>query len=85
MKCVVNTNIQSIVVVFRRISRVSHNYFFKELQGTPFSMGISLPDEYGDTELQLNSNPLEAVVGKEITGINVTDYFRFNYRVHPDW
>lgn len=45
-------------------------------------MGISLPDEYGDTELQLN--PLEAVVGKE-TGINVTDYFRFNYRVHPDW
>lgn len=48
-------------------------------------MGISLPKGYGDTELLLKDNPLEAKQGKEITGVNVTDYFRFSYRVHPDW
>ncbi|XP_013197195.2 voltage-dependent calcium channel subunit alpha-2/delta-4 isoform X2 [Amyelois transitella] len=69
----------------RRISRVSHEYFFNKLEGTPFSMGISLPKAYGDTELLLKDNPLEAKQGKELTGINVTDYFRFSYRVHPDW
>ncbi|CAB3256391.1 unnamed protein product [Arctia plantaginis] len=69
----------------RRISRVKHDYFFNKLEGTPFSMGISLPKGYGDTELMLKDNPLEAKQGKALTGINVTDYFRFSYRVHPDW
>ncbi|CAH0592660.1 unnamed protein product [Chrysodeixis includens] len=69
----------------RRIARVSHDYFFNKLEGTPFSMGISLPKGYGDTELELKENPLEAKQGKELTGLNVTDYFRFSYRVHPDW
>ncbi|XP_026759265.2 voltage-dependent calcium channel subunit alpha-2/delta-4 [Galleria mellonella] len=69
----------------RRIARVKHDYFFNKLEGTPFSMGISLPKGYGDTELLLKDNPLEAKQGKELTGINVTDYFRFSYRVHPDW
>lgn len=48
-------------------------------------MGISLPKGYGDTELMLKDNPLEAKQGKELTGINVTDYFRYSFRVHPDW
>ncbi|XP_075975243.1 ca[2+] channel Muscle-specific alpha2/delta subunit isoform X2 [Anticarsia gemmatalis] len=69
----------------RRISRVKHDYFFKPLSGTPFSMGISLPKGYGDTELLLKDNPLEAKQGKDLTGVNVTDYFKFSYRVHPDW
>ncbi|XP_028158814.1 voltage-dependent calcium channel subunit alpha-2/delta-4 isoform X1 [Ostrinia nubilalis] len=69
----------------RRIARVQHDYFFNKLEGTPFAMGISLPKGYGDTELLLKDNPLEAKQGKELTGINVTDYFRFSYRVHPDW
>lgn len=69
----------------RRIARVKHDYFFNKLEQTPFSMGISLPEGYGDTELFLKDNPLEAKQGKELTGINVTDYFRFSYRVHPDW
>lgn len=69
----------------RRIARVKHDYYFNQLEGTPFSMGISLPRGYGDTELLLKDNPLEAKQGKELTGINVTDYFRYSYRVHPDW
>ncbi|XP_028034568.1 voltage-dependent calcium channel subunit alpha-2/delta-4-like isoform X1 [Bombyx mandarina] len=69
----------------RRIARVEHDYFFNRLVGTPFSMGISLPKGYGDTELLLKDNPLEAKQGKALTGINVTDYFKFSYRVHPDW
>lgn len=64
---------------------MKHDYFFNKLEGTPFSMGISLPKGYGDTELMLKDNPLEAKQGKALTGINVTDYFRFSYRVHPDW
>ncbi|CAG9796424.1 unnamed protein product [Diatraea saccharalis] len=83
-------NMSDIKVLFhydnmRRIARVKHDYFFNKLVGTPFSMGISLPRGYGDTELLLKDNPLEAKQGKELTGINVTDYFRFSYRVHPDW
>ncbi|KPI95038.1 Voltage-dependent calcium channel subunit alpha-2/delta-4 [Papilio xuthus] len=69
----------------RRIARVKHDYFFNKLVGTPFSMGISLPGGYGDTELLLKDNPLEAKQGLEVTGINVTSYFNFSYRVHPDW
>ncbi|XP_072941901.1 voltage-dependent calcium channel subunit alpha-2/delta-4 [Epargyreus clarus] len=69
----------------RRISRVKHDYFFNKLVGTPFSMGISLPMGYGDTELMLKDNPLEAKQGQDLTGINVTTYFNYTYRVHPDW
>ncbi|CAG4977830.1 unnamed protein product [Parnassius apollo] len=69
----------------RRIARVKHDYFFNKLVGTPFSMGISLPGGYGDTELLLKDNPIEAKQGLEVTGVNVTSYFNFSYRVHPDW
>ncbi|XP_023935814.1 voltage-dependent calcium channel subunit alpha-2/delta-3 [Bicyclus anynana] len=69
----------------RRIARVKHDYFFNKLEGTPFSMGISLPMGYGDTELMLKDNPLEAKQGQELVGVNVTTYFDFAYRVHPDW
>ncbi|XP_049879947.1 voltage-dependent calcium channel subunit alpha-2/delta-4 isoform X2 [Pectinophora gossypiella] len=86
----VDGNMTEVEVLFhydnmRRIARVKHDYFYNKLEGTPFSMGISLPKGYGDTELMLKDNPLEAKQGKELTGINVTDYFRFSFRVHPDW
>lgn len=64
---------------------MKHDYFFHDLKGTPFSMGISLPVGYGNTELLLKDNPLEAKQGQDVTGINVTDYFRSSFRVHPDW
>ncbi|XP_045449056.1 voltage-dependent calcium channel subunit alpha-2/delta-3 [Melitaea cinxia] len=69
----------------RRISRVHHDYFFNKLEGTPFSMGISLPMGYGDTELMLKDNPLEAKQGQDLIGVNVTSFFNFAYRVHRDW
>ncbi|XP_045495247.1 voltage-dependent calcium channel subunit alpha-2/delta-3 [Colias croceus] len=83
-------NMTNVKVLFhydnmRRIARVKHDYFFNKLEGTPFSMGISLPMGYGDTELMLKDNPLEAKQGQELTGVNVTSYFNFTYRVHPDW
>ncbi|XP_063616457.1 voltage-dependent calcium channel subunit alpha-2/delta-4-like isoform X1 [Cydia splendana] len=85
----VNGRMTNIEVLFhyddmRRISRVKHDYFFSELVGTPFSMGISLPVGYGDTEMVLNSNPLEPTQ-EDHTDFNVTDFFRYSYRVHPDW
>ncbi|XP_073958032.1 ca[2+] channel Muscle-specific alpha2/delta subunit [Choristoneura fumiferana] len=83
-------NMTDVEVLFhyddmRRISRVKHDYYFRGLNETPFSMGISLPKGYGDTELMLKDNPLEATQGQSLTGINVTDYFKYSYRVHPDW
>ncbi|XP_041974818.1 voltage-dependent calcium channel subunit alpha-2/delta-3 isoform X2 [Aricia agestis] len=86
----VEGNMTNVEVLFhydgmRRISRVKHDYFFNKLEGTPFSMGISLPMGYGDTELMLKDNPVEAKQGQELVGINVTSYFNFTYRVHPDW
>ena len=62
---------------------MQHDYYFNKLEGTPFSMGISLPKGYGDTELG-STNPVnEARQGKNVT--DITEYFKFNYRVHPDW
>ncbi|XP_037968616.2 voltage-dependent calcium channel subunit alpha-2/delta-3 isoform X1 [Plutella xylostella] len=69
----------------RRIARVKHDYFFNKLNDTPFSMGISLPRGYGDTELLLKDNPLEAKQGMELIGVNVTSYFNYTFRIHPDW
>ncbi|XP_063616481.1 voltage-dependent calcium channel subunit alpha-2/delta-3-like [Cydia splendana] len=83
-------NMTEVEVLFhyddmRRIARVKHDYFFNELEGTPFSMGISLPEGYGDTELILKDNPLEATQGQDLIGINVTQFFNYSYRIHPDW
>ncbi|KAI8438780.1 hypothetical protein MSG28_011164 [Choristoneura fumiferana] len=68
-------NMTDVEVLFhyddmRRISRVKHDYYFRGLNETPFSMGISLPKGYGDTELMLKDNPLEATQGQSLTGIN---------------
>ncbi|VVC93340.1 unnamed protein product [Leptidea sinapis] len=85
----VDGNMTAVEVLFhydnmRRIARVKHDYFYNKLEGTPFSMGISLPMGYGDTELMLKDNPLEAKQGQALVGVNVTSYFNFTYRVHPD-
>ncbi|XP_066588123.1 voltage-dependent calcium channel subunit alpha-2/delta-3 isoform X2 [Prorops nasuta] len=63
----------------RRVSTRRHNYFYKPIEGTPFSLGLALPEGYGMYELLAEQEIRHAIV-------NVTDYFKGkNWKVHPDW
>ncbi|XP_075214887.1 voltage-dependent calcium channel subunit stolid [Lycorma delicatula] len=63
----------------RRVTTRRHKYFHHPIEGTPFSLGLAMPDGYGMYE----------VVGQQeikLSPINVTEYFKgTNWRVHPDW
>ncbi|KAK9758435.1 VWA N-terminal [Popillia japonica] len=63
----------------KRVTTRRHKYFYNPIEGTPFSLGLALPEGYGMYEL---------VAEQEIkhSQKNVEDYFKGNnWRVHPDW
>ncbi|CAH1121282.1 unnamed protein product [Ceutorhynchus assimilis] len=63
----------------RRVTTRRYKYFYNRIEGTPFSLGLAIPEGYGMYEL---------VAEQEIKHAqkNVTDYFKGNkWRVHPDW
>ncbi|XP_076670724.1 voltage-dependent calcium channel subunit stolid isoform X2 [Andrena cerasifolii] len=63
----------------RRVTIRRHNYFYKPIDGTPFSLGVALPEGYGMFELLAEQEIKHAI-------INVTEYFKGNnWKVHPDW
>ncbi|XP_018325617.1 voltage-dependent calcium channel subunit alpha-2/delta-3 isoform X2 [Agrilus planipennis] len=63
----------------RRVTTRRQKYFYNPIEGTPFSLGIAIPEGYGMYEL---------IAEQEIkhSQKNVTEYFKGdNWRVHPDW
>ncbi|XP_065165704.1 voltage-dependent calcium channel subunit alpha-2/delta-3 isoform X2 [Atheta coriaria] len=62
----------------RRVTTRRYNYFYNPIEGTPFSLGIALPQGYGMYEL---------VAEQEIKlSQKVEEYFKGdNWKVHPDW
>ncbi|XP_049817631.1 voltage-dependent calcium channel subunit alpha-2/delta-3 isoform X1 [Aethina tumida] len=62
-----------------RVTTRRHKYFYNPIEGTPYSLGLAIPEGYGMYEL---------LAEQEIkhSQKNVTDYFKgTNWRVHPDW
>ncbi|XP_026465161.1 voltage-dependent calcium channel subunit alpha-2/delta-3-like [Ctenocephalides felis] len=63
----------------RRVATRRHKYFYERVDGTPFSLGVALPEGYGMYELR-------AELEIRHSSINVTEYFKGNnWRIHPDW
>ncbi|XP_017785728.1 PREDICTED: voltage-dependent calcium channel subunit alpha-2/delta-3 isoform X2 [Nicrophorus vespilloides] len=63
----------------RRVTTRRHKYFYNPIEGTPFSLGLAIPEGYGMYEL---------VAEQEIkhSQKNVEEYFKGNnWKVHPDW
>ncbi|XP_045481988.1 voltage-dependent calcium channel subunit alpha-2/delta-3 isoform X2 [Harmonia axyridis] len=63
----------------RRVATRRYKYFHKPIEGTPYSLGLAIPEGYGMMEL---------LAEQEIkhSQKNVTDFFKGNnWRVHPDW
>ncbi|XP_070491988.1 voltage-dependent calcium channel subunit alpha-2/delta-3 isoform X2 [Chironomus tepperi] len=68
----------------RRVSRMKRHYYWVGIEETPFTLVISLPEEYGKFSIQPRS---EDDIHREIVkGTNMHSFFNgSNWKVHPDW
>ncbi|XP_055682880.1 voltage-dependent calcium channel subunit alpha-2/delta-3 [Lutzomyia longipalpis] len=66
----------------RRVSQEVQDYYFAPLANTPFSLGLALPHDYGNTWIKVG----DEIKRNQHMGINISDFFvGENWKVHPDW
>lgn len=46
----------------KRVTIRRHNYFYKSIEGTPFSLGLALPEGYGMFELLAEQEIKHAII-----------------------
>lgn len=71
----------SVKVHYDDMKRVTirHNkYFYKQIEGTPFSLGLALPEGYGMYMLHAEHEIKHTI-------LNLTELFKGHWKVHPDW
>nr|XP_022915064.1 voltage-dependent calcium channel subunit alpha-2/delta-3 isoform X1 [Onthophagus taurus] len=63
----------------RRVTTRRHKYFYNPIEGTPFSLGLAIPEGYGMYQLRAEQEVKRSQK-------NVEEYFKGNnWKVHPDW
>lgn len=66
----------------RRPFKDNYDYHFAPIEGTPFSLGIALPQSYGNTLLKIN----DVVGNNQHMGKDTASFFKIgNWKVHPKW
>lgn len=66
----------------RRIAESFQDFYFHPLPHTPFSLGLALPHEYGNTWIKVG----DEIKRNQHMSINISDFFiGENWKVHPDW
>lgn len=66
----------------KRVSLEYQDYYYAPLENTPFSLGLVLPHDYGNTWIKVG----DEIKRNQHMGINISDFFvGENWKVHPDW
>ena len=66
----------------RRVSQNFQDFYFAPLPHTPFSLGLVLPHDYGNTWIKVG----DEIKRNQHTGKNISDYFvGENWKIHPEW
>nr|CAD7262603.1 unnamed protein product [Timema shepardi] len=77
----------------KRVTTRRYKYFYNPIDGTPFSLGLAIPDGYGMYEVLAEQEIKHSSINAELfqhsplaLEIRVTEYFKgSNWKVHPDW
>ncbi|XP_044742062.1 voltage-dependent calcium channel subunit alpha-2/delta-3 [Chrysoperla carnea] len=75
----------------RRIHEQSMDYYFAPLHNTPFSIGLAIPNNYGDMWIKVGDELKKNLhMGQDITkffntNLNNNTNVNINWRVHPEW
>ncbi|KAJ8926857.1 hypothetical protein NQ314_020708, partial [Rhamnusium bicolor] len=65
----------------KRISEEYFDYYYTPLEETPFTIGIAIPNKYGNYSLEVG----DEIQRNRHTGENLTSFFNGKWKIHPKW